>query len=174
MKKVVLAIVLASSVWAGALGFESGSVKAHTEVFGDSTIDPVTKKITSHLSMGNEIKSLDGSVSASMIDLVSDNKDRDKHMRESLETDTFGLAVFEIKEVVSKGVDSYTLKGNMTLHGTTRPLSFDATITATDAKVTIKAKGMLKMTDFAIKPIKMVFLTVRDQVDLNVELILKR
>jgi polyisoprenoid-binding protein YceI len=109
-----------------------------------------------------------------MIDLTSDNKDRDKHMRESLETGTFGFAVFEIKEAVSKGGDNYTLKGNMTLHGTTRPLSFDAIITATDAKVTIKAKGMLKMTDFGIKPIKMMFLTVRDQVDLTVDLTLKK
>lgn len=174
MKKIILVVALCMSAWAGALSFESGSVKGHTEVFGDSTIDPVTKKITSGLTMGNEIKSLSGSVSASMIDLVSDNKDRDKHMRESLETGSFGLAVFEIKEVIAKGGDNYTLKGNMTLHGTTKPLSFDADITATDAKVTIKAKGMLKMTDFAIKPIKMMFLTVRDQVDLTVDLTLKR
>ena len=100
MKKVFLVMVLASSMWAGALSFESGSVKAHTEVFGDSTIDPVTKKIISGLTMGNEIKSLDGSVSASMIDLVSDNKDRDKHMRETLETETFGVAVFDIYIII--------------------------------------------------------------------------
>jgi polyisoprenoid-binding protein YceI len=174
MKKVFLVMVLVSSMWAGALSFESGSVKGHTEVFGDRTIDPVTKKITSQLTMGSEIKTMSGSVSASMIDLTSDNKDRDKHMRESLETGTFGVAVFEIKEVVSKGGDNYTLKGNMTLHGTTKPLSFDADITATETKIIIKAKGMLKMTDFGIKPIKMMFLTVRDQVDLNVELVLKR
>jgi polyisoprenoid-binding protein YceI len=174
MKKVFLVMVLASSMWAGALSFESGSVKAHTEVFGDSTIDPVTKKIISGLTMGNEIKSLDGSVSASMIDLVSDNKDRDKHMRETLETGTFGVAVFDIKEVISKGGDSYILKGNMKLHGTTKQLSFDAIIVADAIKVTIKAKGMLKMTDFGIKPIKMMFLTVRDQVDLTVDLTLKK
>ena len=174
MKKVIIAVALCMSMWAGALSFESGSIKAHTEVFGDSTIDPVTKKIGSRLSMGNDVKSLSGSVSASMLDLISDNKKRDEHMREALECDMFHDAVFEIKEVVSKGGDNYTLKGNMTLHGTTKPINFDADITATDAKVTIKAKGMLKMTDFAIKPIKMVFLTVRDQVDLTVELALKR
>jgi polyisoprenoid-binding protein YceI len=174
MKKVLLAIVLASSVWAGALSFESGSVKAHTEVFGDSTIDPMTKKITSQLTMSNEIKSLNGSVSASMLDLISDNKDRDKHMYEVLECDTFHFAIFDIKEVVPKGGDNYTLKGTMTLHGTTKPISFDAVITADDAKVTIKAKGALKMTDFTIKPIKMFLLTVRDQVDLTVDLTLKK
>lgn len=174
MKKVVLAIVLASSMWAGALSFESGSVKAHTEVFGDSTIDPVTKKINTRLSMEESPTTLRGSADASMLDLISDNKERDKHMREALNCDAFHQATFEIKEVISKGGDNYILKGTMTLHGTTKPLSFDATITATDAKVTIKAKGMLKMTDFAIKPIKMMFLTVRDQVDLNVELVLKK
>ena len=52
MKKVSLVVLaLVASMYAGNLSFESGSIKAHTEVFGDSTIDPIAKKATSHLNM---------------------------------------------------------------------------------------------------------------------------
>jgi polyisoprenoid-binding protein YceI len=109
-----------------------------------------------------------------MADLISDNKKRDEHMQEELESASFSKAVFDIKEVVAKGGNSYALKGTMTLHGVSKPLSFDGTVVEEGGKVHIKAASSLKMTDFGIKPIKMMFLTVRDQVDLSVDVSLKR
>lgn len=174
IKLSIAAILLASSVYAGNLGFESGLVKAHTEVFGDATIDPMSKKATSHLSMDASPVSLKGSIEVSINDLFSDNKKRDEHMQEALESSSFPKAVFDVKEVVSKGGDAYVLKGTMTLHGVTKPLSFEGTITEEGNKVRIKATSGLKMTEYGIKPIKLMFLTVRDQVDLNVDVVLKR
>jgi len=175
MKKVSLfAIVLATSMFAGNLSFESGAIKAHTEVFGDATIDPVAKRATSHLVMEANPSTLKGTIDISMGDLISDNKKRDEHMQESLESDTFPKAVFEIKEVIAKGGTNYTLKGTMSLHGTSKPMSFDGTVSEEGGKVHIRAASTLKMTDFGIKPIKMMFLTVRDQVDLSVDVFLKR
>ncbi|OHD87988.1 MAG: hypothetical protein A2W83_00700 [Sulfuricurvum sp. RIFCSPLOWO2_12_43_5] len=176
MKKIVsfVVVLVATSAFAGNLSFESGSIKAHTEVFGDSSIDPVTKKIVSALSMDKDPSTLKGSVEASMLDLISDNKKRDEHMRETMECDRFHMAVFDIKEVVAKGGDNVLLKGSMNLHGVTKPMSFEGTITEEASKVRIKAKSSLKMSDFGITPPKMVFLSVRDQVDLNVDISLKR
>ncbi len=175
MKKVSLvALVLVASMYAGNLSFESGVIKAHTEVFGDTTIDPSTKKATSHLSMDATPLTLKGTIEVSINDLISDNKKRDEHMQEALEADNFPKAVFDVKEVVAKGGNNYTLKGTMSLHGVTKPLSFDGTIIEEGGKVHIKTASTMKMTDFGIKPIKMVFLTVRDQVDLNVDISLKR
>lgn len=175
MKKISLLVaLLATSLFAGNLSFESGAIKAHTQVFGDSTIDPVAKKATSHLTMDTAVSSLKGSIEVSMGDLVSDNKKRDEHMQESLESVDFPKAIFELKEVIAKGGDNYTLKGMMTLHGVTKPLSFEGTVAQESGKVHIKATSVLKMTDFGIKPIKMMFLTVRDQVDLSVDVVLKR
>lgn len=174
IKLSITALLLAASVYAGNLSFESGMIKAHTEVFGDSSIDPVTKKIISDLSMDKELTTLKGTVEASMLDLISDNKKRDEHMRETMECDRFHMAIFDIKEVVSKGGDNVILKGSMNLHGVTKPMSFEGAITQDGSKVRIKASGMMKMSDFGIKPPKMVFLTVRDQVDLNVDVVLKR
>lgn len=175
MKKIsLLVLVLVTSLFAGNLSFESGSVKAHTEVFGDTTIDPVAKNATSHLIMESTPSTLKGNIEVSMIDLVSDNKKRDVHMQEALESANFPKALFEVKEVVSKGGNNYTIKGTMTLHGVSKPMSFDGTVIEEGGKVHIKAASSLKMTDFGIKPIKMMFLTVRDQVDLSVDISLKR
>lgn len=174
LKVSLAAVVLTASVYAGNLSFESGTIKAHTEVFGDNTIDPFTKKATSHLSMDAKADSLKGSIEIAMSDLYSDNKKRDEHMQESIESSLFPKAVFDVKEVASKGGDNYTLKGVMTLHGVSKPLVFEGTITEEANKVRIKATGGLKMSDFGIKPIKMMFLTVRDQVDLSVDVSLKR
>lgn len=172
--KLSLAVLLTASVYAGNLTFESGSIKAHTEVFGDSTIDPYTKKATSHLVMDDAPATLHGSVEIGMLSLVSDNKKRDEHMQEAVESALFPKAVFEVKDVVVKGEGNYTLKGMMTLHGVTKAMNFEGNIAQEGNKVHIKATGALKMSDYGIKPIKMMFLTVRDQVDLNVDLSLKR
>jgi polyisoprenoid-binding protein YceI len=175
MKKVsIVMLALVTSMVAGNLSFESGMIKAHTEMVADSTIDPVTKKINSHLSMESDPKTLRGSVDISMLDLISDNKKRDEHMQETVESSLFPKTVFEVKEVVAKGGDNYSLKGTMSLHGMSKPMSFDGSIVEDGNKVRIKATGALKMTDFGIVPPSMMFMKVRDQVDLAVDISLKR
>jgi len=176
MKKIVslAAVLLAVSAFAGNLVFESGSIKAHTEVFGDSSIDPTAKKAVSHLSMDAAPATLKGTIEISMSDLISDNKKRDTNMQETLESSTFPKAVFEVKEVVAKGGDNVILKGVMNLHGVTKPMSFEGTVSEEASKVRIKVKSSMKMSDFGITPPKMVFLVVRDQVDLSVDVVLKR
>jgi len=172
--KLSLAVLaLTTSIYAANLSFESGTIKAHTEVVVDSTIDPLFKKATSHLTMDSGVTSLRGPIEVSMHDFFSDNKERDEHMNEALESSLFPKAVFEIKEVVAKG-SAYTLKGNLTLHGVTKPLSFEGMISEDGNHVHIKATSTLKMTDYGIKPIKLMFMTVRDQVDLSVDVRLKR
>lgn len=175
MKKMSLIAFLACGVlYAGPLSFESGVIKAHTEVFGDSSIDPTAKRASSRLSMDENPESLRGMIEVSMVDLISDNKKRDTSMQETFESAAFPKAVFEIKEVAAKGANNYLLKGAMSLHGITKPLSFEGAITQEGPKVHIKVSSMIKMSDFGIKPPRMVFLTVRDQVDVSADVLLKR
>jgi len=175
MKKVSLAVLaLVASMYAGNLSFESGIIRAHTEMVADSTIDPFTKKATSHLAMDANPSTLKGSIEISMSDLYSDNKKRDEHMHETVESSLFPKAVFEVKEVVAKSGDNYTLKGTMSLHGVSKPMSFDGSIVEEGNKVRIKATGGMKMSDFGIIPPSMMFMKVRDQIDLNVDVLLKR
>lgn len=175
MKKVSLAVLaLVASMYAGNLSFESGVIRAHTEMVADSTIDPFTKKATSHLAMDANPLTLKGSIEISMSDLYSDNKKRDEHMHETVESSLFPKAVFEVKDVVAKSGDNYTLKGTMSLHGVSKPMSFEGSIVEEGNKVRIKATGGMKMSDFGIIPPSMMFMKVRDQIDLNVDVLLKR
>lgn len=175
MKKVVmLGLIAWSCLYGGALTFESGVIKGHTEVFGDSTIDPVFKKAVSHLTMDDSPSTLKGSLEVSIADFVSDNKKRDTHMYETMESTKFPKSSFEIKEVISKGGDKYQMNGLLTLHGVQKPINFEGVITSEGNKIHIKAAAITKMSDFGITPPKMVFLTVRDQVDITVDVLLKR
>ncbi len=173
-KTVLLSLALCALLQGGNLTFEAGSIKAHTEVFGDSSIDPVFKKAHSKLSMGEDPESLRGTIEVTVTDFISDNRKRDASMYETMEADVFPKASFEVKEVAAKGGENYLLKGTMNMHGVSRPMSFEGTITEEGNRVRIKAKSVMKMTDFGIKPPKMVFLSVRDQVDLAVDVVLKR
>lgn len=174
LKLSIAAIVMAASVYAGNLTFESGTIKAHTEVFGDSTIDPVSKKATAHLMMDYVPSTLEGSIEVGLDSFISDNKKRDENMHEALESSTFPKAVFQINNMTVQGGGKYTLIGTMTLHGVSKAMNFEGTIAQEENKVHIKAAGTLKMSDFGIKPIKLMFLTVRDQVDVSVDILLKR
>lgn len=175
MKKVSLvAVALVASMVAGNLSFESGVIKAHTEMVADSTIDPFTKKATSHLVMDANPTTLKGSIEISMNDLYSDNKKRDEHMQETVESSLFPKAVFEVKDVVAKSGDNYTIKGSMSLHGVSKPMSFEGSIVEEGNKVRIKATGGIKMSDFGIVPPSMMFMKVRDHIDLTVDVSLKR
>jgi polyisoprenoid-binding protein YceI len=173
-KAVIAAAVLGASLWAGSLSFESGAIRAHTEVFGDSSIDPMFKKAQSRLVMDADPASLRGTIEVNIADFVSDNTKRDASMYETMESARFPKASFDIKEVVPKGGSIYLLRGTMNLHGVSRGMNFEGSIVEEEGKVRIKAKSVMKMTDFGIKPPKMVFLTVRDQVDLSVDVVLKR
>jgi len=166
--------LLATSVFGGNLSFESGTITAHTEMVVDKLIDPFTKKATSYLSMEANPLTLKGTIEVSMGDFISDNKKRDEHMQETLESLSFPKAVFDIKEVVAKGGDRYTLKGTMILHGVSKPISFEGTVAQESNTVHIKVASALKMTDFGIQQPSLMFLKVRDQVDLSVDISLKR
>ena len=173
-KWMIAGLLAFSALHGGMLTFESGVIKGHTEVFGDSTIDPMFKKAKSHLSMEDSPLSLHGSIEVALADFASDNKKRDEHMHETMESSKFPKALFEVKEVVSKGGDKYLLNGTLNLHGVSKPVAFEGNIAAQGESVRIKADSMIKMSDFGITPPKMMFLTVRDQVDLSVDVVLKR
>jgi len=175
MKKTLLFTLLFITVAFGkTLQVENGVVKAHTEVFGDSTIDPETHFLVSNLTMADDVNvtSIRGSIIASILKLKSDNEDRDEHMVKALESLKYPMARYEIKEILKKS-RGYTIKGVMEFHGVKRPLSFDSNIVRHGNKVEIMAKSAIRLSDYKVKPIKLLFLTVRDRVDLKIHVVLK-
>ena len=109
--------------------------------------------------------------------LASDNSMRDRRIRSQwLQSDTYPYATF-----VSTGVegvpDSYTegqevsfkLLGNLTIHGVTRPVTFDVTGKLAGDTVTGSATTQVLMKDFGFDPPSVAgILTVQDGVTVTV------
>ncbi|MBF0161093.1 MAG: YceI family protein [Magnetococcales bacterium] len=66
-------------------------------------------------------------VSVATTSINSNHAERDKHLRgkEFLDVDTFPQATFRSKRIVEQGGKT-TVEGELTLHGVTKPVSFDA------------------------------------------------
>jgi polyisoprenoid-binding protein YceI len=172
-KMILLSLLTASSLIAGKLTVVQGTVQAHTEVFGDSKINPKTHSITSHLTMKRGIGSIKGSVDISIAKLKSNNADRDENMFEVLESSKYPYATFTFKKIgkTSKG---YVISGILNFHGVKKPLTVYADIKEGKKSLNIKGKASFLLSHYNIKPIKMLFLTVRDKIDLAINITFKK
>lgn len=172
-KKLLFLLILPFALFAGELKFVEGSVKAHTEVFGDSTIDPMTDKIKTSLNMDGDIESITGEIIIDPMNLVSDNIDRDEHMYETLGAKDYTTISFRLLNI-TKNEDGYIIGGVLNLHGESKGLEVKGDIVkSAENYIELKSKFTIKMTDYNIQPPKMLFLTVRDEVDIDVDLKLK-
>lgn len=122
--------------------------------------------------MDDSIESLKGTVALNTLDLVSDNSDRDAHMYETLGVKEFTKISFDIKKII-KIQDSYSIGGSLKLHGVEKALVVPATIIKTNDGVNITSKFSFNMSEYGIEPPTLLFLTVRDLVDIDVNLELK-
>ncbi|WP_353662259.1 YceI family protein [Hydrogenimonas sp. SS33] len=175
MKRMIFTILLAASgLFAANLSVEKGVVKAHTEVFGDSTIDPETRGLTSRLTMAGMPETIQGSVDISMTVLKSDNAKRDEHMMEAIEADRFPRATYTFEKVTKKRGDGYVVEGVLTFHGVKRPLKIDARIFNGARTLSFAGHSSFNMSDYGVQPPKLLFLTVRDRIDLAIDVTFKK
>jgi polyisoprenoid-binding protein YceI len=170
-KKIILLIATPLLLSAGSLALTQGEIKAHTEIFGDSNINPATKIVQVEATMDEAITSLKGQFTIKAADLKSDNSDRDEHMRETLEVNDYPFITVDIQNITQVG-DLYKLDGTVLLHGVTKPISTMATITKTDS-ISITGSFAIKLTDHGVKPPTLLFLSVRDRIDITYDLELK-
>lgn len=165
MFKLIMVIALAIFGNAAELKLEDGVIKAHTEVFGDSTIDPETKSIKSFVKIGDSIESITGEFEISPLSLVSDNKDRDSHMYEVLNAKSAPTINFYITNI-SKVEDKYKIDGILKMNYIKKNISSLANISDIENKINMSGDFSIKLTDFNLEPPTMFFLTVRDQIDI--------
>ena len=171
MKKltVVLFLSFATLLSAASLHLQKGYIKAHTQVLGDSTIDPATGRVHAALTISGDPATLRGSVWILARDLRSDNKERDQHMYEVLEVKKYPRIRFRIDRVRRQG-SGYLIEGRLSLHGKSHTVKVPAKITGKGSELELTARFRILMSDYGIKPPKLLFLTVRDAVDLTVYL----
>lgn len=173
MYKIVLFLAFSLFAWAGNLNIANGQIKAHTEVFGDSTIDPETKSIQGDLTIDTTVESIKGKIYFNTLSLVSDKKDRDENMYELLKADKIKTISFDITSI-TKNNEGYVISGNLNLNGISKNINVKSAITENKNLVTLNGAFSMKLTDFGLKPPTLLFLTVRDQIDITYNILLTK
>ena len=166
MFKLILVLLFAFIVNAKELPLVNGKIQAHTEVFGDSTIDPETTNIEAKIKKGDSIESINGEFHIKTLSLISDNKDRDKHMYEVLKANKAPIISFYISSI-EKLEDKYKINGILKMNHISKNISSMATISLEEKIITINGNFSINLSDFGLEPPTMFFLTVRNQVDIN-------
>lgn len=161
--------MLSTFLSAGALTFVDGTIKAHTEVFGDSGINPFTTKITSVLHLGSTLTQLQGTITIPSISLQSENEGRDDHMHEAMHAESEKLISVKLIKV-QKMDTAYKIYANLTLNGITKPITSLCKIQEDSSTLKLDGNFSIKMTDYKIEQPSLLFFTVRDQVDIKYNL----
>lgn len=178
MKTFSLLLLLSFSLFAGNLELKEGFVAAHTEVLGDSTIDPLNHSLHANLNIsGDDITSITGELSVELSLFVSDNSDRDENMHETTEAEKFPLASYTITGIhKAKETNAYTLNGMLDFHGVKKELDFDAEILLQEDTVTISGVSKILLSDYNVDaPCLLGFvLCVEDNVDIFAKAVLLR
>lgn len=168
-KLLIATLMLSSLLSAGSLTFIDGTIKAHTEVFGDAGIDPFTTKITSNLNLGSSLTQLKGEITIPSISLQSENEGRDNHMHETIHAKIEKLITVKLTKV--QKIDTfYEIYADLTLNGVTKQIVSICKIKEDSSTLKLDGNFSIKMTDYNIEKPSMLFFTVRDQVDVQYNL----
>ena len=166
MFKLILLGLLVFIGNADSLVFKKGEVKAHTGIFGDSNIEPISHDIISYLTMNKSFESIKGMVSIHTLTLESEKKDRDENMYELLENTTFPTISFKITNTVKEN-NAYIIKGILDFHGVQKEVSSLVNIVQDNNSIVLDGNFSIKLTQFNLEPPSLLFFTVRDKIDIN-------
>ena len=173
MFKILIILCLGLAAIASNLNVQKGEIIAHTEVFGDSQINPTTKEINSFLTMQNDIQSIRGKIYFDTISLISQKRDRDSNMYELLNSEKFKTISFDITSIV-KNETTYDISGELTLNGIKKNITFKSEIINNKDTILLNGVFSFNLTDFNLEPPTMFFLTVRNQIDISFNIELKK
>ena len=166
-KKLIFLMLLPLVVFGGNLVLKNGLIQAHTKVFGDSSIDPAVSKIHTELSMqGDNLKSIKGSISFSIMDFKSSNSSRDEHMQKMFSIDKYADISLSIVSIDQKSAN-YLLKGVLKMHGVDKNIVIPSSIIKKGDTVSLNSNFSVKVSDYGMEAPSLFFFTVRNRVDIN-------
>ena len=173
MSKILIILCLSLALNAANLNIQKGEIIAHTEVFGDSQISPSTKEINTFLTIQKEVESIRGKIYFDTITLISQKRDRDSNMYELFNFQKYKNISFDISNIV-KNENGYYINGDLTLNGITKNITTNGEIINNKDAILLKGGFSFNLTDFNLEPPSMLFLKVRDQIDITYKIYLKR
>jgi polyisoprenoid-binding protein YceI len=131
------------------------------------------------VDFANPANSQMGAIVIDISQLKSDEDRRDNFIRNNaLESSRFPQATFKPTKIEglpasAKPGDQLTLKvtGDLTVKETTKPVTFDVTLTAAQDKLTGSAATEVLLSDFGVGPIQLAFLQTEDKAKLVFEFV---
>lgn len=111
--------------------------------------------------------------------LVTDESRRDARIQDALNTDQAPVATFIVTEVtgldgplVDGSETKLTLVGNLSINGVEKQVSWDATVTIADGKITGSASTVIRFDDYGVeKPVMGPVMSIEDEVHLTIDIV---
>ena len=181
MKK--LHILFALMLTAGIAGAQTWSLdKSHAKLGFGVTHLMISNVEGQFTSFDSKITSSKEDFSDAVIELTADiktintsNADRDKHLKspDFFDAEKFPVLTFKSKSFKKVEGKKYTLTGDLTMHGVTKPVTLDVTLNGTGihpytkkAIAGFKITGLIKRSDFNIGA-SMGAATLSDEVEIT-------
>jgi polyisoprenoid-binding protein YceI len=100
----------------------------------------------------------------------SGNSNRDSHALEEMESLKYPNVTFSASDIVETDTD-ITLKGNLTFHGVTKPITIAAKKNMSGKKMNVKGGFSIKMTDHKITPPGLMGIKTEDNINLKFDIV---
>jgi polyisoprenoid-binding protein YceI len=170
-------------VAAAILGLSSAFAKPYEAIKGESsltyvlvhpmhTVKGVAKDFDCQVDLSEDTVSSKIRVSAEVRNFDSGNSSRDSHALEAVQGLKYPRVTFESGSV-KKDSAGYTVAGNLTFHGRTRPVNFHVTPTLGRDKVEITGSFTVRLSDFGVKRPSLMFVKTRDEMTIRFDLFAK-
>lgn len=142
-----------------------------------------TRAVTGAITFGGggEVVPEESTLVVDLSKLRSDDDDRDEYLKgESLESDQFPLAEFVVTEAPGlpwplplEGEVNFQLRGDMTIHGNTSPLTWEVTAQFAPDQISGTANTNFDFAKFhLVRPSKFFLLSVEDDIRLEIDFVL--
>jgi len=109
-------------------------------------------------------------VSAKISSFDSKNANRDSHMMEVTDGIKFPSVTFASKSIEKNG-NTLKVKGNLTFHGVTKSISFDAQTKKSGEQLTVTGGFPVKMTDYKIDPPSLLGIATKDEFTIDFKIV---
>jgi polyisoprenoid-binding protein YceI len=171
----------APKIEAGKYGIDPAHSKVGFEIshLVISTVEGRFDTFTGNVEMGKKIDDTKIDASIDVNSISTGNGDRDKHLKspDFFDAAKFGTITF-VSKSVSGATDHLAIKGDLTIHGVTKPVTLDGKYMGVvndpygNTKVAFSAKGKISRKDFGLIWSKMVEAgpVVGDEVTLDIRI----
>jgi polyisoprenoid-binding protein YceI len=109
-------------------------------------------------------------VSAKISSFDSKNANRDSHMIEATDAIKYPSVTFASKSITKDG-NTLKIKGNLTFHGVTKSISFDAKVKKSGDNLTVTGDFPVKMTDYKIDPPALMGIATKDEFHIDFKIV---